>query len=309
MQRLFGATVREVSLVGRGANGKRFLLKKEDRMKIERVKEIIAKAMDGEDRVTAVLKDKGLDEAQVAGLTAAVRLVAEVAKGLPEGLVAEVLKAVDIVKAEKPQTPDLAAILEAIKGTVAKDKEAIEKIAGAIAGLKDKPGPQLLMKADGTPDWEKIPADMQPVVKALWERAEKTGKNFEQVQKELDEERETRRAAERVAKAETFTHVPLAKEKLVGVLKALEALPEADRQEIEGLLDTVQKAVAQGELFKVLGRDGPAPDSAEGKLSAIAKALKEADPKLTDEQAMARALEANPELYGQYMDDRNPARG
>lgn len=81
-------------------------------------------------------------------------------------------------------------------------------------------------------------------------------------------------------------------------LKALsEANPDAYAQ-VESVLTKALDTINKGENLKAVGGDGqPEPSDKSTDLKKAADKLKEADPSLTDEQAITKALDANSDLY------------
>lgn len=68
---------------------------------------------------------------------------------------------------------------------------------------------------------------------------------------------------------------------------------------LKGANDAVKKSGLLSELGSGLGGDG----NASSELEAIAKSLKEKDPKLTIQKARLEAAKLNPELYNQHTEE------
>lgn len=64
------------------------------------------------------------------------------------------------------------------------------------------------------------------------------------------------------------------------------------------------KSLSEAGLFSEIGHSKSGGNSAEAQLQAKANALRKADPKLTPEQAFARATTENADLYAQYRKER-----
>lgn len=112
-------------------------------------------------------------------------------------------------------------------------------------------------------------------------------------------ERDQRVERELIAKADTFS-VPGDKSDVVAILKSATATGDAELiAKIDKLLAATTEVMKQTDLFKEIGTDQPG--GIESGLEKVAKALIDTDPKLTKEQAIAKALEANPELYNTYL--------
>lgn len=100
--------------------------------------------------------------------------------------------------------------------------------------------------------------------------------------------------------------VPLPVEDVVLLLKA-HGQDEAGQTKVKALLTKMAAIAASSPLFAVAGSTGAASAvSSEGenaavrKINDIAKRHRDADPKLTSEQAVVKALEEAPHLYEEY---------
>lgn len=93
--------------------------------------------------------------------------------------------------------------------------------------------------------------------------------------------------------------------KIEDFAKHLIALRKANREAADAMLES-QRALAkqarEGGLFRVIGKDGGDDNAdAEAKIDKAAAKLREADPKLTKEQAVSKAIEQDPSLYSDYL--------
>lgn len=112
--------------------------------------------------------------------------------------------------------------------------------------------------------------------------------------KRADEERKARTEAEAVAKradlekrAGEFAHLPGDLETRINLLKAVDALPEADKGKALQALKAQDAAL--GAAFKTLGTRAPGAEG-EDQLDKLAKTIQERD-KISFEQAMDKALQ------------------
>lgn len=69
---------------------------------------------------------------------------------------------------------------------------------------------------------------------------------------------------------------------------------------VEKALKTASDRVAAGNLFKEVGHTGAGASDTETRIAAVAKALRDADPKLSPAAATAKAWTENPDLYDQH---------
>lgn len=139
-------------------------------------------------------------------------------------------------------------------------------------------------------------AKAERLVKQANERAEEA----ERIAKA---ERDHRLNQEYIAKARSFANLPVSPEEFGPVLKRLhESMDEADVAAIEKALSTANETTAN--FFGEVGKRG---DNflATDRLDGIAKSLIEKNDGMTMEQARAKALEADPSLYDEYINDRS----
>lgn len=93
-----------------------------------------------------------------------------------------------------------------------------------------------------------------------------------------------------------FANLPGEPVKLAKALGAIEGLGAEVRETIEGVFKAAEAQFAT--VTKSIGHNnGQVNKGAEAKLDAAAAEIRKSDPSLTQEQAIAKALDANPELY------------
>lgn len=130
-------------------------------------------------------------------------------------------------------------------------------------------------------------------------RIEEAEKRNTELEKRLNEQIEKAEIAEFIAKAETYKNLPNTNPEEFGpVLRNLSKVEGYDK--LETVLVAANKALGESELFKAKGEDGGIENGALAKLQAKADELRKSDPKLTREQAFAKAVEDNPDLYAEY---------
>lgn len=127
--------------------------------------------------------------------------------------------------------------------------------------------------------------------------------------KHLDAERQARRDSEKQLREENLAkraselkHLPGTDESKVSLLEAIDALPVEKRKGALEMLKAQDAANATG--FQTRGvRGEPKSGSPESEIDALAKSMREKNPKLTEAQAMVKALET-PEgraLYAKHI--------
>lgn len=141
----------------------------------------------------------------------------------------------------------------------------------------------------------------QAIVKRLADDAEAARNEAETATNIAKAERDARLDQEFIAKAETLSHLGATPEEMTSVIKSLHATGSTETYTaVMDLLAKADAAVAAGGLFTELGADTPT-STVGGDIEGIAKGLREADPTLTEAQAIAKALDSDPNLYSDYL--------
>lgn len=115
-------------------------------------------------------------------------------------------------------------------------------------------------------------------------------------------ERDHRLTQEFIAKARGFANLPLDAKEFGPVLKRLhDTMSEDDVKLIEKALSTANESVSN--YFGEIGKRG---DNAvlTDRLESIAKSMTESDSSMTMEQARSRALEQDPSLYDEFLQEQ-----
>ena len=203
-----------------------------------------------------------------------------------------------------------------------KDNASIKKVSDAMAGLfgnpEKKPDPEKEPPAKKEEPAKKekpvkkdddnaIPEAVQKQLDDTNARAEKVEKANEELREVVKKETRARKRIEMIAKCEkSYAHVPgLSTEEQAEML--LDA-DEKGRKLIEKQWAATEEAIVKSDLLISRGSGGGGVPSGDGhdKLEKIAKGMVEKSTDgLTYEQAYARALEQNPGLYSEYLDE-NP---
>jgi len=150
------------------------------------------------------------------------------------------------------------------------------------------------------------PAALARIAKAESDAQERIAK-AEASAKEANEiakaEQDRRVTSEFIAKAEDYRSLPIDAARFGPILKsAFEKLSKDEYAELERVLAAADEQITKGDLFKQYGDSGPGGtvSGAFEQLEREATALKKSDPSLSDEQALEKAMEANPDLERQY---------
>lgn len=122
-------------------------------------------------------------------------------------------------------------------------------------------------------------------------------KRLEAVEKAAAADREAAQMTRLEKRAgDEFANLPGKPADLAKALGAIEGLDASVRETIEGVFKASEAQFAT--LTKSIGHgNGQVNKGADAKLEAAAADIRKANPSLTKEQAIAKALDANPELY------------
>lgn len=272
----------KVSLVHRGANKRRFALKKSEENMDEKDLALLADVMksaefDGEADVMAAIAKAGMDEKAMNAVKGALRLL----NGFREN--PEVAKLADML-AEKVGYPAPKAKQEMKPEDEPKKKqkqkpedEYPEPMAKALEGLPEEKA-KAIMKAlrDGEDKaaQERIAKAAEEVAIAKREAAEAKA-TAEKTQAILKAEQDKARTKELIAKAASdYQHVPGKPEDLGAVLKSLEDVDPKLLESVENVLKAADAAIKEGGLFVEKGKSGVgAEDSALDTLTKMAEAI------------------------------------
>lgn len=258
----------EVSLVYRGANRKRVAFSKEEGghmpRKIENlIKTVLETESAGDSKVEAFAKEAKLSDKATDALVAARRAVDAYRDELPASTHVQIAKALD---------------LECIK--------TVEKIVEKIV---EKSAPK------------------DPVVElpaAQREAFEKMQKESADNAKQLAEMKRENRKREFFSKSEKeFSHVGGSHADKAEVLMRVSDLDPALGATLETIFKSDEKVIASNDrITQAIGRTGGGAndDSPMGKLNKLAEAIRGADPKLSIQQAFAKAAKDNPQLAKQH---------
>lgn len=192
----------------------------------------------------------------------------------------------------------------------------IEDLKAKAAPPAPPPEPEPAMKQEGEgekKEEELSEEQMQKILKGLPEgkreavrkrfaRGDKAETETQVLRKRLDDIEEREEVAKFRTKAETLKYLAGASiEEISKVLRAAhKVLKPTEYQTIEKLLKNANTVAKDSPLFTDAGgRGNDSETTADGKLRAIAKGLRESDSKLTKEMAVSKARDENPDLRRQ----------
>lgn len=288
--RLTGLAVKDVSLVGRPANRRRFILTKSEgegtmAVKLDEVKALQAveaadaagfgfaiEALAGADPLaldTVVSKGVTLTEEEQARIRAALRVLGEpLAKRLA-----------DIVGAKPAAQPE---------GT------PVEGMAGVYR------------KSDGSYDLSGIPEGQRAFTSAILKRLDAAEARV----RAADERTATE---EQIAVVKSLNHLPgITADDLAPVLKGLKSRAPEDYTRILKVLKDANTAFSKLGLTEALGVDGEMPldGTASGEIQKLARAKveKSEGKKLSMEDAILQVCNENPALYRRHQQEQRAAQ-
>ena len=182
-------------------------------------------------------------------------------------------------------TPEVLAV--AVEAANAEAAEAAVTEATLEKGAEDEGLPVEIAKAD-------------PEIQALWKSQQEQITQATEIAKA---ERDARLTKEFTEVAKTFTNLPAVTEDFGVVLKGLHEVDPDIYEQVVTVLRGANESAA--DLFKSYG-SSPVGDQSGSSLSAIEKAaavIKTENPDLSDAEAQDIAMQRDPSLYAQYLNE------
>lgn len=222
-----------------------------------------------------------------------------------------------VMKHQDPETTEGAEVseeTEAIETTEAdviteslvKAQERIAELEEALEVEKAKKKPAFLAEVEVEAEDEDEEDMMKSVPEAVREMLNKAKVEADDARAELRKEREERRDAEFVAKAQSAWGLLPVDASEVG--KAMRRLTDVDAPLAETIAKALDAANAQAESANIFAEIGTAgrPDTGDayGKVQAMAKSLVADGKASTVEQAVVDLISADPNLYHDYVAEK-----
>jgi len=287
----------ELSLVRRGANNKRFALtkSKDETMKIAPLlATVLATVAEGEAELVTTLKAAGADEGAVEVAVANFRLQTGFKDQISKDEFAAVAKAAgfEVAKASKAEEDDTA--------------EDPKKPGFMMNGKKMAPAKKSHVPADMPEEMRKAFEEQSATLERLEKEAKDKDARIEKIEKEAV-------LKEYVAKCATeFSHVPgMSAADMGDMLQKAYEVSEDFGKKLEKQWGDTSVAIKKSSLLNVQGASHATHDgaSAWGKVEAIAKEYVEKDATLSMSKALDMAMQKNPELYNEYLNENPAQRG
>lgn len=126
-------------------------------------------------------------------------------------------------------------------------------------------------------------------------------KRNEDLEKALEIEKDHRITVAFITKANTLPNSGTAAGDLANLLKKVSQKAPDEYPALIAILDTYEKKISENNVLlkEIGGNEAPVNDAYAG-LETLANDIQKADPKLTKEQAFAKAMDARPDLYREY---------
>ena len=177
--------------------------------------------------------------------------------------------------------------------------EYISALESANAELLDQVE-KLAKSAEVVAEEEDIMKSADPQIVALVKSFEERAKAAETIAKS---ERDFRLEREFVSKASTLNALPIESDSFGKVLKGVaESVSSEQFKVLWEVLSAANSALAESNLFTEVGKSGDFDnDGATSPINKAAERILATTPNLTREQAIAKALEADPNLYSAYL--------
>lgn len=231
--------------------------------------------------------------------------------GSKRELLDQIKSLVDDLHSWASPAPAAAAADPSGDAPVAKEEPTMAGTPVPTPAAKSETPPAAAPEAISKADHDAQLADLKKSYDAQLADLKKAADDATALAKAERDERLTKAAAQK-AKDE-MGHLPgIGADELGPILKSLaagEALTAEQVAKVETVLRASSEAMKASELLKEKGATGSGNGSdAMAKAEGLAKALREADPKLSHAQAMAKAWSDNPDLYKQYQDEKSAAK-
>lgn len=153
----------------------------------------------------------------------------------------------------------------------------------------------IIEDADDTEESDPL-AKADPIIKQMFDELHQRVEQAEAIAKS---ERDARRLATGIEKAKAFAAIGDPKD-IAEMIMGLEDTDPDTAEKVEKMLSTASQQLHNSALFQEIGKS-VSEFSVGSSIEAFAQELQKSDPSLTPEQAMARAYEANPQAYNDYL--------
>jgi len=282
MARLAELEVVEVSLVDAPANKRRFLVTKNegDRSVDELIALILETEAENEAELDAVLAEHDLPEDTIAAMRGTFRLL----NAHRDTVTPEIVKAMMIKSGFLTEEPVVEDIVEDVVEDVV--EEAVEEAEGSDDPMA------AITKADGTLDLSGVPEAVRPALERLWRERHDSDEERKTLQKALDDERQEKRTAEFITKAEGLK-LPGDAEMVANLMMKVEDDDPDTYAALETWLTGLSEVVSKSALFRELGNTGDSDNEGSAYDTAQKRATSQGvsvDEVLKNDRALAKQV-------------------
>jgi len=144
-------------------------------------------------------------------------------------------------------------------------------------------------------------ASVTPEVRAVIEQAQAATALAQSRLLQMENERDLATMTNKIAKLD---HIPIGAD-MAPIFLAFAKADSAGFEKVEALLTAANNAITAGTLFSNVGSGAVVTGDALTRLNAKATELRVTDQNLTKEKAFSQACLSNPDLYAQYLKERD----
>jgi len=291
--------VEEVSLVGKPANQREFLLLKnqEGGCNVDVLDSVLKSLgeldidLENEELVDKAMKAMKLDPNAVKAVKGALKLMEAYKEQIPKGILDKLMS----MMMEYEEGMDYMEHSQKEKMGAGKEKEK---------GMGMNPEKKI-KKEDGSLDLSAIPEESRELVQMLWKEQETAVKKAQELETILKAEREIRIAKEFLDRGIAFPNIGTA-EAVGSVLRKAYDVSEDYGKQLEGILKDANTKIEKSELFVEKGSNArSSADTTWAKIEELAKGIVIKGEGQTMAQAIDRVLAENPKLYDEYTKERS----
>lgn len=146
--------------------------------------------------------------------------------------------------------------------------------------------------------FKQVNAEVQTELKRLF-------KEKEDIRKELEKQKDYMLEKEYIEKCKNeYSNLPLDVDDVAIMLKSMYKISPSVTKQMEKVLSECNTQMEQTNIMKEIGGNGSSNTVQNmSKIDKAAELMKQNDPTLSHSQAITKALEVNPELYNDYLDN------
>ena len=213
---------------------------------------------------------------------------------------------VDKAVHDKPEDDKMSYndAMEKIKMLEEELSKKVKEMDKMMAEMKKKPA-EKSVEIDTDALVKEAPEPLRKMLEDLEKSASDAKARAEVAESVLKSERDARANEVAVAKAKEWTHLAIDAEKVGPALASLAEVNADLAKALEDVLTSVNAQAESANIFAEIGKSAsPTSGDAYTQLTSMAKAAVESTKGITFEQAFAGAVNSNPDLYNQYLNEK-----